>query len=73
MGKELQHGAPQGSTLVEKGWLCQLSPHRGALGAMVCDAECYAGVSRQTSFPGAPKPARLDGALSPVSVQGMVC
>lgn len=64
MGKELQHEAPHGSMQVGKGWLCHLSPHRGALGAMVCTAKCYAEDPRHMSFAGAPKTARLDGALS---------
>lgn len=66
MAKELQQEAPHGSMQVGKGWLCRLSPHRGALGAMVCTAKCFAEVPRHMSFPGAPKTARLDGALSPV-------
>lgn len=35
MGKLLQHEAPQGSTLMEKGWLCHSSLNRGAPGAVL--------------------------------------
>lgn len=66
MAKELQQEAPHGSVQVGRGWLCHLSPHRGALGAMVCTAKCYAEVPRHMPFPGASKTAGLDGALSPV-------